>query len=338
MQLRKVSVRLLVVAVALLFPLHAVAQDEDVIDDPFADYDVEELFDETVREPDWIPSLRVEIGVSHHQGLGVLSTPRRTLDLNGDGDFVDPGEYDYAAGIDNISGKRAVLVGTNQTAVDGASLGGGIEIMGPPFEDVIGDMRIFVVGGMRDMLEGNTSVVRAQTQPPPFDIAKAQVRTKGKFLIDKWYYAGLGLAFQLPIEGFNIKLKPSLNYMYIEGQLTSFLVQGILNLPGGISNGDYPRQMEVGVVNHALTPRIELDAEVYKQGPIAVGVFAMFETQLIVGGDTQHEATVLSCFGDGPAECANVDGSAGALVFQYDRDPIIYYGGIGLRLSWVGGP
>ncbi|MEE3330058.1 MAG: hypothetical protein VX246_04240 [Myxococcota bacterium] len=337
MQLRKVSVRLLVVAVALLFPLHAIAQDEDVIDDPFADYDAEELFDETVKEPDWIPSLRAEIGVSHHQGLGVLSTPRRTLDLNGDGDFVDPGEYAFAAGIENISGNRAILFGTDQIAVDGASFGAGIEIMGPAFEEVIGDMRIFVVGGIRDMLEGNTAVVRAQTQPPPFDIASAQVRTRGKFLIDKWYYGGMGAAFQLPIEGFNIKLKPSLNYMYIDGQFTSFLVQEVLNLPSG-QNQDFPRQKEVGVINHAITPRIELDAEVYKQGPIAVGLFAMFETQLIVGGPTKHEATVLSCFDDGPAECANVDGSRGALVFEYDRDSIIYYGGIGIRMSWVGGP
>jgi len=337
MQLRKVSVRLLVVAVALLLPLHAIAQDEDVIDDPFADYDAEELFDETVKEPDWIPSLRAEIGINHHQGLGVLSTPRRTLDLNGDGDFVDPGEYDFPAGIDNISGNRASLSGTSHTAVDGASLGGGLEIMGPAFEDVIGDMRLFVVGGFRDMLEGNTAVVRAQTQPPPFDIAQAQVRTKGKFLIDKWYYAGLGAAFQLPIEGFNIKLKPSLNYTYIDGQFTSFLVQEVLNMPSG-NTPDFPRQTEVGVINHAITPRIEVDAEVYKQGPIAVGLFAMFETQLIVAGDTEHEATVLSCYDDGPAECANVDGSAGALVFQYDRDPIIYYGGIGIRMSWVGGP
>ena len=334
MQLRKVLERLLAVAaVLLLVPLHVAAQDDDVIDDPFANYDSEELFGEEIKEPDWIPSLRFGIGVMHHQGLGVLTTPG--WDVNGDGDKLDANEQ---PGIQTFAG-RVDLLGTARTAYDGPPFSFGAEIMGPPFEDVIGDMRLFVTGGVRDMLEGNTAVVRKNDEPPS-SLVGSSLRTQGKFKIDRWYEVGVGAAFQLPIEGFNIKLKPSVNWMVMDFTYTSFLVQAIQNNPGTPTpvNINFPRTDERSDTNHLIAPRIELDGEIYRAGPISVGVYGLIETQIVIAGDTEHQAIAFSCAGNGPNGCANIDGSAGVLQFDYDRDSIIYYGGAGIRISWVGGP
>ena len=367
MQLRIGSKRLLLLAVALVLPLHAVAQqDVDLADDPFGpSYDADAVFDDSVKEPDWIPSLRLDLGITHHQGLGIVDTPAIDTDLDGmlecpPNETQNPSRgnnnnHPECPGIRNINGGRIALFGTNRTAVDGATLGFGAELMGPPFENVIGDMRLLVVGGIRDMLEGNTSVVRTQANR-----LNVNVRIKGKFLIDKTYYAGIGGAFQLPIEGFNVKLKPSINWVKVDSQVTPFLVQGLV--VGGKAINNFPRQNEVPITNHGIAPRLELDAEVYRNGPISVGLFGLFEVQYLISGPLKHTETVTSCFGHEndqvesppgsgtfvPAPCTQIPphgpndppsaDNAGVVKFDYDRDPGIYYGGVGLRVSWMGGP
>lgn len=360
MQLPKVWERLLVVAVALLVPLCAAAQADadDVADDPFGPS--EALFDEGVKEPDWIPSLRLDIGIVHHQGFGMLTTPsvdadRDGIDLNGPGSNECPSAtpnptilHPECPGIVTVANRREILVGTSRTAVDGATLGVSFELLGPPIEELIGDMRVLFVGGFRDMLEGNTAVVRAQGQTPQAN----RVRAKGKFLIDKMYYAGIGSSFQLPVEGYNVKFKPSINWVMAESQVTPFLVQQVLVSSSATgTNNDFPRQNEVGLTNQGIAPRVELDAEVYRQGPISVGVFASFEVQYFLSGPLTHSERVTSCLNHGddlPVPCANVPKQGpndppttdhqGTLQFDYDRDPLLYYGAVGLRMSWMGGP
>ena len=243
MQLPRVWERRLLVAVALLLPLHAGAQGgADPLDDPFGpSYDADELFDDGIHEPDWIPSLRLDLGILHHQGLAVLTTPGVDTDRDGIDDCGTPSPTNLnpeCPGINTVSSRREIMTATDRTAVDGPVLGFSFELMGPPIEQIVGDMRLLAVVGYRDLLEGNTAVARAQVNNPQ----ARGLRAKGKFLIDSMYYAGIGTSFQLPVEGYNLKLKPSINWVMMDAVVTPFLVQQVVTdaSASGINN-NFPR-------------------------------------------------------------------------------------------------
>ena len=349
MQLRNASKRLLVAAVTLLLPLHAAAQDDgELIEEPIQEYDPTVLFEDGPDEPDWIPSLRFGLGVNHQgvdSSLDTLPFP--------DGSFVtDTDGNMYFNGIlRGLDGSRS-FVGPRDGAnpLGGPSLSIGFEIMGPPIESVIGEPRVFVGFEYRDQLEGKTATVRDQTGPPAIPGVDSQpqtrrIRAKGNAEQLNWMLAGLGTAFQLPIEGYNVKLKPSVNYFYSRTEVEALLIQPI-RVASGEFNNFFPQTTLEEVTNHGIAPRLELDAEIYRDGPLAFGFFIAVDFLYIVGGPVKHIVDTNGCFGDGASAtpCSRVDDpndplyrTSGTLRYELERDRLSYQGIAGIRVSWMGG-
>ena len=122
------------------------------------------------------------------------------------------------------------------------------------------------------------------------------------------------------------------------------------------------RFIRVAEDNQGIAPRIELDAEIYREGPFAIGFYLSVDFLVILSGPLQHSNRVNSCFNDGEQlpQCVRVNdptnlppvgptgrpeydgttnyfGSSGSLKFDFDRDRVTYQGSAGLRFSWMGG-
>jgi len=367
MYLRNVSKRWLIVAATLVLPLNALAQSTDTAstaepdDDEIQEYNANALFDENRKEPDWIPTLRFAMGVNSQ------SVTSASL---GTDPFTDFTGVFHEQGIrrsgDCSSPQGCVTpIGTNGTnPIDGPTLGLGFELMGPAIESVWGKPRPFFVFEYRDQLEGFTTIVRDQTGPPPTDLdptpSLRRMRAKGNVDQQYWLLAGIGAAFPLPIEGYNVKLKPSINYFYSKLELEPLLIQPVLTSAAAESTiAQFTREIEH---NQGIAPRIELDAEIYRQGPFSVGFYLALDFLVILSGPTKHSTSANSCFNDGlgTPRCGRVDdpsnvpplgpggepvydgqnyyGTSGTLRFDVSRDRMTYQGSAGIRLSWMGGP
>jgi len=376
MQLRNVSKRLLAAAVTLFLPLQVAAQaTQGPAEEKIREYDANAQFDQELAEPDWIPSLRLGLGVNHQGVASNLKTLPFTDRISG---FAH--EEGIVRGPFNPEGPRATqpdegcvlpfcpplsflgpIDGSNP--VDGPSIAGGFEIMGPAIEDLLGKPRPFFVFDYRDQLRGSIATVREQTR---FDNNRP-VGCENSFCIDEepnnkrivaegnvdqkfWLLAGVGTAFQLPIAGYNLKLKPSLNYFYSRSVVQSILTQGIRESP----TADPLTQnltAEEHVTNHGIAPRIEFDAEIYRDGPLSIGFFLAVDFLMILSGPLDHQVDTPSCFiqsqnfEDADISCARISDpndpafqSSGVLSYTLERDRLTYQGTAGLRFSWMGGP
>ncbi|MEE2663626.1 MAG: hypothetical protein VX681_05875 [Myxococcota bacterium] len=256
--------------------------------------------------------------------------------------------------------------------VDGPSVAGGFEIMGPSIEGMLGKPRPFFVFDYRNQLRGPIATVREQTRfdnnrPIPCDFDppcidedpnNKHITANGSVDQEFWILAGMGAAFQLPIEGYNLKLKPSLNYFYSRSSVHAELTQGIPEVSPGIT----VVTAEEGVTNHGIAPRIEFDAEIYREGPLSIGFFLAVDFMLILSGPLEHRVDLASCYVQAQAfeesnlralaksmnpqaACARLNDpndplyqSSGALSYTLQRDRLTYQGTAGLRFSWMGGP
>ena len=357
MQRRKASKRLLIAAVMRLLPLRVAAEvEDDLLEEPIEEYDAEALFDDGPGEPGWVPSFRADIGVNHQATWGQLSTPQ-----------LRASEPD---GLNSFVGVRNVFK-IDENPIDGPALGFGFEIMAPEIEAIPGKPRPLFLFQYRDQLEGYSTVVRDQVRPPPTSNKNAFVRLKGNHRVENWIAFGLGAAFQLPIEGYNLKLKPSINYVKMDAVVANFLFQPVVALDPNEANNDFPRVSELPVTTHAIAPRLELDAEVYREGPLSVGFFLGLEFHFTVSGPTKHQIDVASCFSNGQFRppgtmttlpCANIEPGSpffgvnvvggtppgwngtdpiypdGLSRFDLKRETLAYHANAGLRFSWMGGP
>lgn len=363
MQLRKASKRLLGAVVMLLLPLHAAAQttsDGEPLEEQIQEYDPEILFEDGANEPDWIPSLRFGLGINH-QGVDSSVDTLRFTDRFGVTEYIgtDGTVYDngiYRGGADSMRTLFGRTPGTNP--IDGPSIQFGFEIMGPEIEALLWKPRPFFTFEYRNQLEGSTTTARAQSGPPRIDgIDRSprahRVRVKGDAEQLDWFLAGLGTAFQLPIEGYNVKLKPSLNYFYSRSQIEAILFQLVRTSPTDFPP-NFPQTTLQEVDNHGIAPRLELDAEIFREGPLAFGFFVALDFLYILGGPVKHVTDVNGCFGDAErspndplgAPCSRVNDpnnaafykTSGTLRYELERDRLTYQGTAGIRVSWMGGP
>jgi hypothetical protein len=109
----------------------------------------------------------------------------------------------------------------------------------------------------------------------------------------------------------------------------------------------FTRTAEQASTNHGIAPRIELDAEIYRDGPLSIGFYLALDFLVVLAGPLEQQIDVASCFGDGGGltPCSRIDTpgtrdfqSSGILSYQLARDRLTYQGTAGLRFSWMGGP
>jgi hypothetical protein len=289
--------------------------------------------EEEFSEPAWIPSL--EVGA---QGFG----------YDVDGTIVDHNGPSSWSGTGSESVNQLVF-----------RIGG--ELMGPMFEDLPGRPRLFVQGGAGFSTfsgeevfelkkpdiddEPETSIENyhrsgAGKNYYPIDFKGQGSRLSAKFQDPSWY-AGLGIAFSVPTPGgLLFYIKPSVQYSVQEidfvGMLTTVVETSPLgtvdpdpcgtdiDLPPCLRTFDVRRSNKDATVNfsttdHSVGPGLEVAMAFRSTRPIRFSLFGQVRALWLVSGTTNS--------------FTDADGFAS---YSIERDGLVFKGGVGVRLSWVG--
>jgi len=312
--------------VALLFFAIPVQADE-IEPEPVPDVVSDE---EEFSEPAWIPSL--DVGVEGFR-------------------------YDIDATIvdhsDPFSWSQAQSESVNQFVF---RIGG--ELMGPMFEDLPGRPRLFVQGGAgfsafsgEDFLvlkkpdlafEPETGIANYESDGPgrnyfPLEFKGQGSRLGARFQDPSWY-AGLGIAFSVPTSGeLLFYIKPSIQYSLQKidfvGKLKTvyephprFVDPPYPCEPKPCTDGPWLRIFEVresnanfSTTDHSIGPGLEVAMAFRSTRPIRISLFGQVRALWVVSGTTNS--------------FTDADDFAS---YRIERDGLVFKGGVGVRLSWVG--
>jgi hypothetical protein len=242
----------------------------------------------------------------------------------------------------------------------------GGELMGPMFENLPGSPRLFAKGGVQvrlfssdDIFRNGASIEELQRvglsideRQPERDMAR-YIRSGYNGLIlpgefsgqgagvsarfeDPSWYAGLGVAFSVPI-GINwlLYVKPSVQYSMEEIFRSAALttvdepVPKLDFFPCGTKAADPPCSREffvhrssdnISITDHSVGAGLEVSLVLFRTArPIRVSLYAEARFMWLVSGSTTR--------------LADTDGVA---TYSITRDDFGIKGGGGLRFSWVG--
>jgi hypothetical protein len=274
------------------------------------------------REPDWIPS---------------LETGFETFDYNTKSEiqnFVNPPSW---SGQQHHASRQLMY-----------RIGG--ELMGPAFESLPGDPRLFVSGGVQLRTFSSDSIFQigdpgVALQPErdvsgyenignrlgrnlPFEFI-GQGSDINASLQDPSWYASLGVAFSVPIgNNLLLQIKPSIDYSLetidFFGRLTTVLELD----PHEDPDFDVPTRtfvisrgrQKASTDDHSVGIGTELAMVLFRNlRPIRVSLYSEARCLWVVSGRTTDFADV-----------------NGGTTFSVTRDSFDFRGGGGIRFSWVG--
>jgi hypothetical protein len=285
--------------------------------------------DEEFTEPSWIPSF--EVG-------------------------FDAYSYDVDTTIINLT-DPTVWSETQPDGTDQILLRIGGELMGPMFEDLPGRPRLFVQGGVGIATFSNDNVFQLgnpdlegepengfahyysngpgqRDLPMDFDGQGSWLDAE---LQDPTWYAGLGIAFSVPIStGLLFYIKPSVQYSVedidFEGKLKTVedtSPPGTVDPdPCGTRGDRQPceRTFEIresnvnfSTTDHSIGPGLEVAMAFLASRPIRVSIFAQIRALWLVSDKTN-----------------SVTDPNGLASYSIERDDLTVRGGAGIRFSWVG--
>ena len=182
----------------------------------------------------------------------------------------------------------------------------------------------------------NTSPTAPGTMTSPLDF-DGQGSWLDADLQDPSWYAGLGIAFSVPISTeLLFYIKPSVQYsaedIDFEGKLTTVeetSLPGTIDPdPCGPANGDPPCERTFVVhrssanfstTDHSIGPGLEVAMAFLSPRPFRISLFAQIRALWLVSDKTN-----------------SVTDSAGVASYSVERDDLVVKGGAGIRFSWVG--
>jgi hypothetical protein len=273
-----------------------------------------------VSEPSWIPS--IELGFESFS-------------------------YDVDTTVKDLSNPPPSRSGTQTESNYQMMFRIGAELMGPMFEAVPGRPRLFVQGGVgipmvsskgifaiddpdRE-LQPERSIDRYPDDGPlgrdlPFDFPGQGSWLDAEFQNPSWY-AGLGIAFSVPIasEGLLFYIKPSVQYnaekIDFKGKLKTVISDTPSELP---PDPPYTRQFQVlestsdfSTTDHSIGPGLEVALAFRSLRRIEISLFAQARFLWVVSDTTSDYADPVASY-------------------SVVRDDFGVRGGAGLRFSWVG--
>lgn len=219
------------------------------------------------------------------------------------------------------------------------------ELMSPVIGEVPGRPRLFAHAGWQwgwTVLDEERFVVKELNpsqvviEPSPFpavaDTPPKLVDGQGSEVdleIRNGWYTGLGIAFHVPLAGFDFLLKPSADYyqqsLRYQGTVLNVTCQVIINLnkprcvKGTQAIQDIGRSDDSTL--HALGPRLGVELEVGQRGPLSFALFAEGFVYWIVGDRS-----------------VRFEGQSGGdtATFSAKTDSLMGGGSVGMRMSWRG--
>lgn len=172
-------------------------------------------------------------------------------------------------------------------------MGGHIELMSPSVRDLPGAPRFFghigvsySFGGERDLAKegdpGKLSEPPTEPNQTEFAIVNQGSRTSAE-IKSPVVMAGMGMAFSFDLAGRRLRLKPSIEYMYEDIEVSGLVSRGWRTEPGRISPVFIPPEFQRLTLQgnkrqsfHTLGPGLELEMDAVRTGPMIFSLY--FET------------------------------------------------------------
>jgi hypothetical protein len=285
-----------------------------------------------LQVPDWVPSLGL--------GGGIQSRPT-------------DGEIDALIFNNQPSTTRIVpciplgsgspfdgfcdLSADDTRSLDGATLVGSAQLLGPPLRNVFLRPRPFVHGGFSWAFDSRT-IAEAGFNPSTFEVEnlnEPDIRTRLRGNPEYLWYVGGGVALQLPIELRPVFVKIGAHYME---EMTE--VVGTIDRAEELLTSLQTTEFTTDLTIRGVGPFFGLEAELARIGPVALNAVGdVFMTFPLSGTDAEFDL-------DGPVFPGDVsacrDSPPGTVRcqspahFSYGADDIHWLGVAALRLTWVG--
>jgi hypothetical protein len=288
------------------------------------------LGEEEADLPPWVPSLGIGAGIQARAIDGTIDAFLfdGTLSPNLVSDCI-PGGNVFEGFCDMSADESRTL--------DGGTLGGTLQLLGPSLASLPLHPRPFVHGGFFWNFDSRT-IADEGFNPSSFEtnFSEPDLRTRLRGNPEYMWYTGGGVALQLPFESRAVFVKVGAHYLEdrveVVGQVDrGFTVGDTVNT---VTN-EFTDELTIKGVG----PYLGVEAEIARFGPLTLNfVSDVLMTFPLSGTDSQF--SIEEPFGGGdPPSCTVSPGALPCVLpaqFSYDADSIHWLGFAGLRFSWIG--
>lgn len=262
--------------------------------------------------PDWIPALTIGFDLSSQRGDGQMTN---TL-----GPWVEP----LTGTIDGGNPIRSPVI----------AFGG--QLTGPALAERAGRPRPFAHAGYQHWTVSKTTIAKEGNPEDPFEFPPDTPEARPEdalgqgsqlsYRVDGSWWAGLGVDFTVPIGARHVQIKPSFDY-FGESATVESLVKFVSGAQGDLANWQtVSLQGGDSLLFHAIGPRLAVETELVRRGPVALSMYAEMAFFWVIAGERTLQFTVTG----------DLDGNPVSSTADFRKDPMIGQGGVGLRLSWLG--
>jgi hypothetical protein len=213
-------------------------------------------------------------------------------------------------------------------------VGGSLELMTPALADVPGRPRLFVHGDAaasfstgRDLAkEGVPDVfsIPPGVNFPTANVVQGQGSATSAEVETLLVSAGLGVAFTVDAWERRIRIKPSVEYLREEIEVTGIVNRAFPDVVPARGLEDFrlvSLRASDSEVYHGLGPGLEVELDAARTGPFVLSVF--------LGGKA------LAFLGDLEFDLSETNEDDESAAWQFEKDRWAYQGGVGLRFRWV---
>ena len=191
-------------------------------------------------------------------------------------------------------------------------------LAGPTLEAIPGAPRLVFDSGLFAPIDGRATISSAEAAE-----SSPRVRDPVAFVDARFHwrwYAGIGLEFRRPLDGWDFVVRPSIDYV---GQ--ALTVRGIFDedVDLGSSNGNVLilHKAHDSLVHHGPGARLTLEAEMQTLGPFVPALYLEIQGAYLFGDF------------DGSLDITAVEWRAS---YDYEFERIVANGAAGFRLKWRG--
>ncbi len=240
-----------------------------------------------------------------------------------------------------------------------AVVGGSFELMAPRFCKAIGCPRLFAHGDVAFALS-DPRTIAGEAKPgtlalPPDlpqvvrrNIPEAAVSGQGSSTVsqlqDTVYSAGLGVAFTFEVFERTVRIKPSVEYLHEEIEVTGLVNRAVKRDPTAAPGAPadpafratsfsdfrliYLNASQKKAFN-GIGPGLEVEGDAARLGPLVLSVYLSGSGYRFIG-NRKVSLTDTNSDGDG----CNLEGDCETASWEFEHDPWAWRGNVGLRFRW----
>jgi hypothetical protein len=252
------------------------------------------------------------------------------------------GVFYQSSDVDGTSSSpdRADLHGNASMLYSGLALS--TELMTPKLLEVPGAPALFMHGGVQFAFspgwnvdkEGSAGKIEVPLTPiggfpPPGGVSGTGTTAREEAKVYN-YAAGIGVAFEFPLAGRMLRIRPSFEYRHdeIDYRLRFVDAQALVGTvcPCGIARVSIREQRAF----HSIGPGIELEMDAMRAGPIMLTLFASGRFYHLLGEDETRLAESNGVYSPPVPGFEPV-----AVESTFQRDPWTIQAGVGIRFRWL---